>query len=180
MRPSMLLAAFAAPALAFTSLNHVFGLRGESSPAVDKHGVFLGARTSVVRPRTVAIPAKLGNVTASQFVTASTLVESALDKIEELNRERLASPERNLYSPRTGGPSLSSRPRFHMTDKLKAAASLVSKIDSLNSGIPQVLGPRANQTFTAEAATGTYWMQNIARKGTWPWGNNPKHVVGIA
>ncbi|KAH8898657.1 pectin lyase-like protein [Thozetella sp. PMI_491] len=186
MRPCVILAAIAAaPPFALTapSFDNLSG-SGERNASI--HG-----RKSFFSRRVVAVPLKLGNVTKSQYVAARAMVDTALDQVEEINKARFASPSRNYYGSRQRGGGGSqeetafadrSKPqtgRFKMTQELKDAAALVARVDALNE--PQPLTSRGNQTFgpldTRAEAEGTFWMESIARKGAWPWGNNPSHKV---
>lgn len=190
MRSYVILAVIvAAPSLAFTppSLDHLLGFFGRASTGGRDVPIHALRTPFFSRRDNVTIPLNLGNVTQSQYMAAQAMVDEALDQVEEINKARFANPSRNHYSSRQRGQSArgktaftdQSRPQpppFQMTQELKDAAALIAKIDTLND--PQTHG---NQTFgpvekRAQAAS-TFWMQNIRRKGSWPWGNNPNHKV---
>lgn len=174
----ILSSAYALTLPSFGHLLQVFGLAPDNSPS------FVQRKTHSLNRRHVAVPTKLGNVTQSQYIAAKSLVDDALRQVEEINSVRFASPSRNHYSPRPagrrGGTRKGQPAPFKMTPELKAAAALTNKIDNLNSPAPaQSVANRTLGPLDARAAAaGTFWMQNIARNGAWPWGKNPNHKVG--
>jgi hypothetical protein len=56
-----------------------------------------------------------------------------------------------------------------ITDEIAEAAALVAEADAI--------GRAGNVTKRTVAASGTFWMGSIARKGTVPWGDDPGYKV---
>jgi hypothetical protein len=131
-------------------------------------------------PDTVTVPARLGNVTRADVNAARSIVNEALDQLEELNRARLSRPSRNQYSPRPNGRLAQlEEPTFKLTDELVAAANLVAEIDDLKDS--SALNRTAGPVQRVVDADGTFWMQGMQRKGSWPWGTNPGgHTVRVS
>ncbi|KAL8363406.1 hypothetical protein RB601_009262 [Gaeumannomyces tritici] len=149
-------------------------------------------------PGAVGSTPLLRNATSADLERARKLVEEALQRSAELNAARLASPARNSYKlkPGTvvGGAPLGRRglelradqvgadeappPLLDITDEIAAAAALVSEADAVESGLP------GNQSYAQHArrqiqttASGTFWMESIARRGTVPFGDDPDYKV---
>ncbi|KAK1750487.1 pectate lyase superfamily protein-domain-containing protein [Echria macrotheca] len=193
MRSCVLLAALAAvPSLAFTPPSFENLLKLFNRDSTKEHGLLHDFKKPLFIRRNETIPSNLGNVTQSQYIAAQAIVDEALDRVEEINRARFASPSRNHYAPRERGQQRGQRGKtaftaqsqnelqadhFKMTKELKDAVALVSRIDALNDN--QTPGVSGNKTFgpVEKRAAGTFWMETIARKGAWPWGKNPNHKV---
>ena len=58
-------------------------------------------------------------------------------------------------------------PLIHITDEIANAAALVAEADAAADGEPS---QRVNKRST-------FWMENIDRKGSWPWGNDTSYKV---
>ncbi|TPX15620.1 uncharacterized protein E0L32_004318 [Thyridium curvatum] len=140
----------------------------------------------VPEPRSVlesAVTPLLKRATAKDLQAAREVVKKALSETSRLNKARVAEPLRNKYGlkPGTivGGGSVPDSaaptdqgipPLLVITDEIAAAAALVAEADAMNGW--------RNVTRRAPAASkGTYWMQDLARKGTVPWGNDPNYVI---
>jgi hypothetical protein len=120
---------------------------------------------------------------ARDLAAARKVVKEALAKADKLNRARVANPRRNKYSlaPGTvvkrGLPSNdtaqilngASPNLLEITPDIAAAAALVAEAE--------IGGHSLNLTKRATAASGSFWMQSIARKGSVPWGNDPSYKV---
>ncbi|KAI0198590.1 pectate lyase superfamily protein-domain-containing protein [Astrocystis sublimbata] len=86
-----------------------------------------------------------------------------------LNKARLAKPRRNTFGPRHGNNKAkrdtdTSPKLLKITDEIARAAALVAELDA---------SPAPPLTKRA----GTFWMENIAHKGTVPWGNDASYKV---
>jgi hypothetical protein len=125
-------------------------------------------------------PVRQGNFTQQEIHSAQTIVDEALDKLEELNKARLASPSRNQYRPRPDGrpAATAEEPAFKMTNELAAAAFLVAELDS-SSGFTVASANATHEAPESRAeAAAAFWMQGMKQKGSWPWGTNAgNHVV---
>lgn len=116
---------------------------------------------------------------------ARSIVEEAIAKSSELNAARLASPVRNQYGLRPGTiiggdtvpqgkrdvAQVAILPLLDITDAIAEAAALVAEADATSEA------GNANVTKRAVAASGSYWMGSLARKGTVPWGDDPSYKV---
>lgn len=126
------------------------------------------------------------NATASEIEKARKLIREAAEKSDRLNQARYASPARNRYrlrsNTRIGNKKPPSKvssaaaddgdapvaPLLHITHEMRVAAALVAEVDSHNKSIT----PKR-----AVAASGSYWMEHLDRKGTVPWGDDPDYKV---
>ena len=123
------------------------------------------------------------NTTSSALAAARELVKKARAEAAERNAARVTKPLRNKYLYGRRGSSSNGRRRGEsapldttaappsllvITDEIAAAAALVAEAD---------VKPNANVTRRSAAASkGSFWMQDIARKGTVPWGDDPNYV----
>ncbi|KAI1371648.1 glycoside hydrolase family 55 protein [Hypoxylon crocopeplum] len=122
---------------------------------------------------------------------ARSIVEDAITESSRLNTARLANPLRNMYGlkpgtvigtsnvpaqGRTGNAnSTTPPPLLQITDEIAEAAALVAEADA--SGAAGNVTRRAVAASSTFAASGTYWMEGLARKGTVPWGNDASYKV---
>ncbi|GAP93420.1 hypothetical protein SAMD00023353_10300200 [Rosellinia necatrix] len=118
------------------------------------------------------------NASTNDIEIARQIVEDAISRMAILNKARLANPARNNYQlkPSTGSSrganENTASPLLNITDQIAQAAALLAEIDA---------NPSLNVTtktipLIAERA-GSFWMENIARKGTVPWGNDGSYKV---
>ncbi|KAK3896383.1 pectate lyase superfamily protein-domain-containing protein, partial [Staphylotrichum tortipilum] len=63
-------------------------------------------------------------------------------------------------------------PLLEITDEIAQAAALVAEADAAAAA-----AGNSRRVTRRQAPTGTYWMQNIARKGIVPWGDNSTYAV---
>ncbi|KAK3934652.1 glucan 1,3-beta-glucosidase [Diplogelasinospora grovesii] len=77
----------------------------------------------------------------------------------------------NTKTLATGNSSVNAgvTPLLQITPEIAKAAALVAEANGV--------AKYGNVTKRAAAATGTYWMQDLARKGTVPWGDDASYVV---
>ncbi|KAJ2989746.1 hypothetical protein NUW58_g3314 [Xylaria curta] len=117
------------------------------------------------------------NASTSDVETARQIVEDAIAKMTELNKARLANPHRNNYRLRPGTKMLKrgndARPKLlEITDEIARSAALLAELEADST---------LNATFRGPAPlakrAGTFWMENIASKGTVPWGNDASYKV---
>jgi hypothetical protein len=116
---------------------------------------------------------------------ARRIVDAAVILSSRINAARLANPLRKAYAhfPNSGLPrSIDKRyfaanrtkaeSRLHISNEVALAAALVAEADSVEM-------VRKNMTRRAVTVThsGSFWMGNIARKGTVPWGNDSGYKV---
>ncbi|RDA88218.1 hypothetical protein CP532_0368 [Ophiocordyceps camponoti-leonardi (nom. inval.)] len=114
-----------------------------------------------------------------ELIRAREIVEAAILKSAELNKARYEHPIKNYHRP-----VLKSRqeieeeikqvpPILEITKEIAAAAALVSEAEAKMMGTGTETG---TGNFTKRSGT-TYWMQQIERKGTVPWGDDPNYKV---
>lgn len=137
---------------------------------------------SAPKPR---ITPRLKAASAADLERARSIVEQAIAESSKLNKARLENPLRNQYRLKPGTVvgqeavhrrSSPVRPRevvpplLEITDEMADAAALIAEAEA---------GTDATNVTrrAAAAATGTYWMGALARKGTVPWGDDPSYVV---
>ncbi|KAI0097347.1 glycoside hydrolase family 55 protein [Nemania sp. FL0031] len=110
---------------------------------------------------------------------ARKIVQDAINESSKRNKARLANPPRNKYTLKPGTTLAKNRattvnattppPLLTITDEIAEAAALVAEADAVARA--------GNATKRAVAASGTFWMGSIARKGTVPWGDDPNYKV---
>ncbi|KAK1959917.1 pectin lyase-like protein [Colletotrichum sublineola] len=115
----------------------------------------------------------------SHIMRARRIVQDAITQSSKLNAARFAKPRRNTYVRKTqvtatagrftmANSTTSSPPLLRITDEIADVAALVAEADAS--------GQIGNLTRRA-AGSGTFWMGNIARKGTVPWGEDSGYKV---
>ncbi|KAJ0164375.1 putative glucan endo-1,3-beta-glucosidase [Colletotrichum tanaceti] len=141
-----------------------------------------------------ASPPLLRNATSYDITEARRIVQEAMAKSAVLNKARFASPLWNKYSLKPGtvvgggvGPKhrrqrgvdedqIVASPLLNITSAIAAAAALISEADA--AGIAGILaGNFTLRRRVKRAASGTYWMEHLDRKGTVPWGDDPNYKV---
>ncbi|KAG8162100.1 hypothetical protein KVR01_007865 [Diaporthe batatas] len=133
------------------------------------------------------------NATLQDLDSARRLVEDAIEKSSELNMARFSNPRRNIYALQPGtvlGSSAANAPRaldaqydaqddvpalLEITDDIAEAAALVSEADAL--GLIGNFTGNITRREVQMAASGSYWMEALDRKGTVPWGDDPAYKV---
>jgi hypothetical protein len=124
---------------------------------------------------------RLKRASPQDLAAARKVVKNAMEESSRLNTARLASPQRNRYGLKPGtvvGESHVSAtanqgsppPLLQINDTVADAAALVAEADAVAS-------TGRNMTRRAVASSGTYWMGSLSRKGSVPWGNDPKYNV---
>lgn len=117
----------------------------------------------------------LNEATEESIDEAREVVRDAINTMTKLNKARLDSPIQDTYRLRSG-TNLTKRndygypPLLQITEEVAHAAALVAEAD------------RANQLATGSAtltarAEGTFWMKDIRRQGTVPWGDDAQYKV---
>ncbi|KAL3470951.1 pectate lyase superfamily protein-domain-containing protein [Aspergillus californicus] len=118
----------------------------------------------------------LTNATELRIRDARQIVHDAIVTMTELNRARLDKPFRatNKLMSNTNITARSENevpsPLLHMTEEIAQAAALVAEADmaaSLADGSSTLI----------KRAPGTFWMKDIRRQGTVPWGSDPNYKV---
>ncbi|KAL4820991.1 pectate lyase superfamily protein-domain-containing protein [Aspergillus spinulosporus] len=116
----------------------------------------------------------LVDATEASIDEARIVVHDAIVRMTKLNKARLDNPIRDSYRSRPGTNITRSSdeypPLLEITKEIAHAAALVAEADMAAS--------LANGTsILARQAAGTFWMQDITRQGTVPWGNDPTYKV---
>jgi hypothetical protein len=134
------------------------------------------------------------NFTNASIAAATRIVEEALNRSAEYNKARWGNMSRNQYRLKPGtivggaggvpNPSLKKRalPDFIITPKIEAAAALLTEFEASGMSLNNQTRTERNSTGrvrVSAAAAGSFWMENIARKGTVPWGNDPSYKVSL-
>ncbi|KAI0861353.1 glycoside hydrolase family 55 protein [Xylaria cubensis] len=115
------------------------------------------------------------NASSSDIEAAQEIVKDAIAKMTVLNKARLAKPLRNNFKLKPGTKTSKrddSAPKLlEITDDIARAAALVAELEAnsanVTSSTPAPVAKRA----------GTFWLENIAHKGTVPWGNDASYKV---
>lgn len=116
----------------------------------------------------------LVDATEASIDEARVVVKDAIARMTKLNKARLDNPILGSYKSRPGTNITRSGseypPLLEITKEIAHAAALVAEAD--------MAANLANGTSTlAQQAAGTFWMQDIRRQGTVPWGNDPAYKV---
>ena len=164
---------------------------GHARPAPGHHRRIYAARSTVPADHldSISLPSSAGSsrpiapllasATAAEISAARKIVKDAIDKMRKLNKNRLDHPARNSYKLRPGtvvgkkrdgsdGDAPPPPPLLNITAEIARAAALVAESEAANA---TAVSTRANSAATR------FWMEGIARKGTVPWGNDPKYKV---
>ena len=125
-------------------------------------------------------------VAAADLSRAQNIVSTAVADSARRNGLRLARPLRNIYGLQPGSGPVDSVSTYKRSNGAKAASDnsgvvpLLRVTDEIANAAALVAEVQARGNSTrkrAAAATGTYWMQGLARKGTVPWGDDSSYIV---
>lgn len=143
---------------------------------------------------TVAPLAK--RATAEELEQARQIVANAIAEAGRLNEARYQHPARNAYRLKPGTvignttvPPTQRRsrrrrgnagteappPLLKITNEIARAAALVAEADALVATHSSSF--KTSNVTRRQASTGTFWMQGLARKGLFPWGDNSTYAV---
>lgn len=129
-------------------------------------------------------PPRLRKATAADLEKARAIVNSALGEAAARNKARLDNPSRNKYTLKPGtqaGGSVVKRsgtketesdapPLLEITQEIADAAALLAEADAYAKANRSAPLPRI-------AKRAAYWMEDIARKGSWPFKNDDDYQV---
>ncbi|KAL4754843.1 hypothetical protein BDW72DRAFT_200512 [Aspergillus terricola var. indicus] len=150
-----------------------------ASPVLDIDGL-IAPRAAKLHPEVAqndvvnARQPLLVDATEASIDEARIVVHDAIARMTRLNKARLDNPIRDSYRSRPGTNITPGGdeypPLLEITKEVAHAAALVAEAD--------MAAELANGTSTlAQQAAGTFWMQDIRRQGTVPWGNDPTYKV---
>ncbi|KAK2762469.1 hypothetical protein FQN53_007520 [Emmonsiellopsis sp. PD_33] len=139
---------------------------------------------------TIMAPSRAANATESDIAEARRIVKEAIQQATIHNKARLDHPRRNKYKLKPGS-KISSRaeidgeapPLFKITEEVAAAAALVAEVDAFAEAM-DITKPKRDYSHIdalynrpAEKQADTFWMEEIERRGSWPFGNDPSFKV---
>ncbi|GFF73175.1 glucan 1,3-beta-glucosidase [Aspergillus lentulus] len=121
----------------------------------------------------IHIPPRVINATQAQIDQAYAIVKASIAQAAKLNEARVKNPARNTYKLAPGTiikrdsndtqTGIRQPPLLlNITTEIANAAALIAEIQALNT---------ANASRTVLTKRSSFWMENISRKGTVPWGN---------
>lgn len=155
---------------AFTSLvsgvDGLATLRKEESPSI------FHPRGEFSSPHSL-----LNEATEESIDEAREVVRIAIDTMTKLNKARLDNPIHYTHRLRSGA-NLTRRndrgypPLLQITEEVAHAAALVAEADTARK-------LAAGSATLATRAEGTFWMKDIRRQGTVPWGDDAQYKVSI-
>lgn len=138
------------------------------------------------------IPPLVAKAAQSDIDEARRLVDAAIKKASVLNKARLDHPMRNRYSSTRAAKAsrrdASSRdallpPLLKITNEIAAAAALLAEVEAVAEA-KDLSKPKRDYSYidalynrTAEKQAQPFWMEDIERKGAWPFGNDPSFKV---
>lgn len=162
-----------------SNMTGIFSSTREESPLSRRAAPNPSRKTKFVSITPLAM-----NATSSSVEKARIIVEDAIKESTRLNAIRLAALLRNNYALKPGTATRLGKTRrsgqikgntispvLQITDEIAAAAALISEMDARN----ETVGPMVARA----AATGSYWMEHLDRKGTVPWGTDPSYKVTL-
>lgn len=116
----------------------------------------------------------LASATGSDVDEARAVVRDAIATMTKLNKARLDRPIRDAAAAKFGlndtQRNEENQPLLQISERIAHAAALVAEADmaaSLAKG----------STTLVKRAAGSFWMKDIQRQGTVPWGNDPQYKV---
>jgi hypothetical protein len=133
----------------------------------------------------------LKRATAETLDRAREVVANAIAESARRNEARYLKPARNTYRLKPGtvvGDATTQQhqsrrrgrsvrrdeetppPLLAITDEIAQAAALVAEAEADDA-------VRSGNLTRRQAPTSTFWMENLARKGTVPWGDNSTYAV---
>ncbi|PGH12173.1 hypothetical protein AJ79_04468 [Helicocarpus griseus UAMH5409] len=140
----------------------------------------------------IVLPSRLANATPSDIDEARRIVNDAIRKASVLNKARLDHPLRNSHYFKPGTKSKSRDeidrgapppPLLEITKEIADAAALIAEVEAVaEAGDPS----KAKRDYSdidalynrkVKRQADTFWMEDIQRKGTWPFGNDPSFKV---
>ncbi|KAH6983653.1 pectate lyase superfamily protein-domain-containing protein [Ilyonectria sp. MPI-CAGE-AT-0026] len=117
----------------------------------------------------------------SDLAHARKVVNEAISESAKLNKARLEHPLRNNYGSKSETIDDGSKSKrdttdedgeisqlLEITDEIVDAAALVSEADAVQTG---------TKAFKRAASKTNFWMERLKRKGTVPWGDDPKYKI---
>lgn len=111
---------------------------------------------------------------------ARLVVQDALNQSSKLNQERMAKPLRNIYGLRPGtivGQSTAQSPNITVNSDVTPLLTITPEIVQAAALVAEADAGANPGNLTKRAASGSYWMEHLARKGTVPWGDDPDYQV---
>jgi hypothetical protein len=140
----------------------------------------------------------LNKASETDIEKARSIVKQAIAESAKRNKARFENPMRNRYRLKPGtivGQTAVERrrglqaaredegaqdmppPLLEITDEIAQAAALVAEADASAAVAAGTWNSTYSRVTKRQAPTGTYWMQNIARKGIVPWGDDSTYAV---
>ncbi|EER45681.1 LysM domain-containing protein [Histoplasma capsulatum H143] len=155
----------------------------EQLPIARKHDI-----QNAAPGKQMIIPLLVAKAAQSDIDEARRLVDAAIKKASVLNKARLDHPMRNRYSSTRAAKAsrrdASSRdallpPLLKITNEIAAAAALLAEVEAVAEA-KDLSKPKRDYSYidalynrTAEKQAQPFWMEDIERKGAWPFGNDP-------
>ncbi|PGH35768.1 hypothetical protein GX50_01351 [[Emmonsia] crescens] len=141
----------------------------------------------------MVIPSRVAKSTQSDIDEARRIVNAAIEKASVLNKARLDYPMRNRYPMKPGARASSRRdassrdapppPLLKISSEISAAAALLAEVEAVAEARDHSRSRRDYSYIdslynrTVEKQADTFWMEDIKRKGAWPFGNDPSFKV---
>ncbi|CAK7207075.1 hypothetical protein SEUCBS139899_009883 [Sporothrix eucalyptigena] len=128
------------------------------------------------------MPSSAREATTQQIASARKIVDDAIQQMTVLNKARLDHPARNHYSLKPGtvvnkkrGETDAPPPLLNITAEIASSAALLAEIEAAGQSDPVVSVSVPVTPRSAQA--NRFWMEDIQRKGTVPWGDDPNYKV---
>lgn len=132
---------------------------------------------SIFHPRFSSRHSLLNVATEESIDEAREVVRNAITQMTKLNKARLDNPVHDIHRLHTGA-NLTRRndhgypPLLQITEEVAHAAALVAEADTASK-------LATGSAALATRAEGTFWMKDIRRQGTVPWGDDAQYKVSI-
>ncbi|EEH47201.2 uncharacterized protein PADG_03299 [Paracoccidioides brasiliensis Pb18] len=140
----------------------------------------------------VVLPPSVAKATQLDIDEARRIVDDAIKEASALNKARLEHPLRNHYQLKPGtGTSRRGEPNgdapppplFQISKEIAAAAALIAEVEAVaetrdsskSKADYSYIDVMYNRTVVRRADA--FWMEDIERKGAWPFGNDRSFKV---
>lgn len=124
-------------------------------------------------------PTLLHNATADDIAKATKLVDDAIAKNDAMMRDHMEHMARNHYTVKPSRSKTKSfaqaqddqpPPFLELTEELRKAAALVAEVDAQKANVTRIPSHLRRRG-------GGWWMENIPRQGTMPFGGDASYKV---
>ncbi|OJD12350.1 hypothetical protein AJ78_07043 [Emergomyces pasteurianus Ep9510] len=141
----------------------------------------------------MVIPSRVLKATRSDIQEARRIVNAAIKRAAVLNKARLdyaitngqpVKPHARASRRDASSSDAPPPPLLNISSEIAAAAALLAEVEAVDIAGRSYSGSKRDYSYidalynrTVEKRAGTFWMEDIERRGTWPFGNDPSFKV---